>query len=349
MTLTSDSPVVTSTRGAARIITLNRPKALNALNQEMVDIIAQELAAANADDSISVIVLQGTGERAFCAGGDVVMLAEEASRGGMAAEHFWRTEYELNLAINRSTTPVVALMHGIVLGGGIGLSTHASHRVVTDSTRVGMPEIGIGFVPDVGGTFVLSHAPGHLGRHIALTGAHVGPAEALRAGMADVYVPEHHLEALVGRLAETGAADVIWEFAEQLPPGFADTFDLIEEAYSADSVEEILANLDNSHTDFASDAARRIRRGCPLACKVTLAALEHAKHLDLAGALNQEFRTSLNMHANPNFREGVRAQLIDKDRNPMWEPATLADVSPEDVSAIMGPLRDPRYTDLGLH
>ncbi|APT85404.1 enoyl-CoA hydratase/isomerase family protein [Corynebacterium aquilae] len=345
---TATSPVSTTVSGSAGIITLTRSKALNALTQEMVDLIAEALERFRGDDNVKVVVLRGEGERAFCAGGDVVMLYHEAKSHGDKAEHFWRTEYELNLAINRYPKPIVALMHGIVLGGGIGISAHASHRVVTDSTKVGMPEVGIGFVPDVGGTFLLSHTPGHLGRHLALTAAHVGPAEALRCGMADVYVPEQDLDALVERLAETGDVSAIESFARDCGPGFADSYDIIESAYDAETVEDILDNLDKDGSEFAQDAAKRIRRGSPLALKVTLAALNNAADLDLAQALNQEYRTSLNMHANPNFVEGVRAQLVDKDRNPSWIPATLEEVTHDDVAAILGPVVDERFGELGL-
>lgn len=342
------SVVLSHIDGTVGVITLNRPAAMNALTIEMVELISEALAEFEASSRVSIIVLRGEGERAFCAGGDVVMLYHDAKGGGCDGERFWRAEYRLNLAISRCPKPIVAFMHGIVLGGGVGLSGHASHRIVTDSTRIGMPEVGIGFSPDVGGTYLLSHAPGHLGLHLALTGAHVGPAEALRAGLGDVYVPSRALPQLYRQLIEHGNVSVIDSFAEALPLGFADSYDTIEYCYDAASVEDILANLDADGSEFAHDAAKRIRRGCCLALKVAFRALEQARTMNLAQALNQEFRTSLNMQANPNFIEGVRAQLIDKDRQPAWSPSTLDDVSDADVSAILGPIADSRFSDLGL-
>ncbi|PRQ11287.1 enoyl-CoA hydratase/isomerase family protein [Corynebacterium sp. 13CS0277] len=345
-TTTHAPPVVAEVRGRAGILTLNRPEALNALTQEMVDLMTAALDAWRQDPQVRVVILQGAGDRALCAGGDVVMLYEDALAKGTAGEHFWRTEYQLNLAIARYPKPYLALMTGIVLGGGIGVSAHGSHRVVTDSTRIGMPEVGIGFVPDVGGSYLLSRAPQGFGRHLALTAAHVGPEAALAAGFADYFVPEDLLPDLVERLAATGDVGVIETFAQ---PGKGNlNFAGLAAAYDAHSVEEVLDNLDALGTEDAQDAARRIRRACPLAAAVAWESLERARGLSLAEALNQEFRVSLNMHRNPNFREGVRAQLVDKDRNPTWLPARFDQVDPEEVAAMFGPIQDPRFSPLGL-
>lgn len=337
--------VLTEVRGKAGVITLNRPKAMNALNQNMVDVLARVLDEWRTDDQVSLVILTGAGERGLCAGGDVVSLYNDARANGTDGAKFWADEYELNLAISTYPKPYVAIMNGIVLGGGIGVSAHGSHRIVTDDTRVGMPETGIGFVPDVGGSHLLTHVPSHLGTHLALTGQHVGAGAAIECGLADVYVPQDQIDALVGELCSTGDAGVVEGFAKPAPTGFDAEHSDIEEVYSKETVEEILTALDAVEADWAKDAAKRIRRNSPLALKVTLESLRRAKGQSLAEALDTEFRVSVNMQRGHEFVEGVRAQLVDKDRNPQWQPATLAEVGPAEVEAVFAPITDERITE----
>ncbi|MEL4358227.1 MULTISPECIES: enoyl-CoA hydratase/isomerase family protein [unclassified Luteococcus] len=348
MTQATDAPepeVLTEVRGKAGVITLNRPKAMNALNQNMVDVLAQVLEQWRDDDQVSLVILAGAGERGLCAGGDVVSLYRDALANGTDGAKFWADEYALNLVISNYPKPYVAIMNGIVLGGGIGVSAHGSHRIVTDDTRVGMPETGIGFVPDVGGSHLLTHVPSHLGTHLALTGQHVGPGEAIECGLADVYVPQDQLATLVEQLCETGDAGLVQGFAQPAPTGFAAEHDDVEQVYSQETVEEILAALDELGQDWAADAAKRIRRNSPLALKVTLESLRRAKGQSLAEALDTEFRVSVNMQRGHEFVEGVRAQLVDKDRNPQWQPATLDEVGPDGVAAVFAPITDERITE----
>lgn len=356
--------VLAEVRGRAGVITLNRPGAINSLTHAIVTRLAEVLGRWRDDDRVEVVVLTGAGERGLCAGGDVVALRDDALAGGTEGAAFWADEYTLNLAISRYPKPYVALMRGIVLGGGIGVSAHGSHRVVTEDTRVGMPETGIGFVPDVGGSHLLSRAGG-LGLHLALSGQHLGPAEAIEAGLADVHVPSKDLDALVEQICDCGDPEVIESWAGQPEPALRADRGELDRVYGAASVEEILAGLDDlspsdggapsddgAHGDdgdgWALDAARRIRRNCPMSLAVTLAHLRRAADLDLAAALDAEYAVSVHMQRRHDFAEGVRAQVVDKDRKPHWQPATLAEVDPEEVAAVLGPLTETRVSPLHL-
>ncbi len=342
--------VVTEVTGRAGVITLNRPAALNALTMPMVRHIADALEDWRHDDRVELVLLTGAGERGLCAGGDVIGLQRDALAGGLAGARFWAAEYPLNLAISCYPKPYVALMRGLVLGGGIGLASHGSHRIVTDGTRVGMPETGIGFVPDVGGSWLLTRRPGHLGTHLALTGSHVGPAEAIEVGLADAYVPAGRLDDLTDALCRTGDLALIEEAAGPAPGGFGRLVPQIEAAYTADTVAGILTRLDDltrrdGESSWARTAAARIRRNSPLALSVALESLRRAAGQTLAQALDTEFRVSVAMQRTHDFVEGVRAQLVDKDRAPRWRPATLAEVTAEDVATIFAPPADPRIVE----
>lgn len=332
--------VIADIQGRAGVLTLNRPEALNALNLDMVRLLTQALEQWRADDAVSLVIIRGAGERGLCAGGDIVSLYEDALRRGTDGAVFWKEEYELVHAISTYPKPVVALMEGIVLGGGIGLSAHASHRIVTDNSRIGMPEVGIGYSPDVGGSFLLSRHV--LGRHLAYTGQHVGAAEALEVGIADTFVPRERLPELVAALADAGTTDPIASFvAVPAGPAFDGNAAEMEKVYAAGGVEEILAALDGAAgSEWAGKAAAKIRAASPLGVKVTEESLRRGATMDLAQALTSEFWMSLNMQRDPEFAEGIRAQVIDKDRKPRWRHASLADV--DDVTGYFEPL--PGYT-----
>ncbi|QNQ89297.1 enoyl-CoA hydratase/isomerase family protein [Corynebacterium poyangense] len=335
--------VVITTEGKAGIITLNRPKALNALNLDMVKEMSVALKTWREDDDIALVIVRGAGERAFCAGGDIATLyqdvKDESVDAGLNSAEFFRNEYELNYLIATYPKPYVALMHGIVLGGGVGVSAHGSHRVVTDSTRLGMPEVGIGFAPDVGGTFLLARSADRLGRHLAYTSLHVAAAEAIDLGFADYYVPEDQLEALTEALIFSGNAAVIERFSREIGPGFGDDRAEMVQVYSAASPEETLLRLDSlarAHgpEHWAAKAAKKIRTHSPLGIKTTRYALDKAEHQDLAEALSTEFWTSMNLMLEGEFVEGVRAQIIDKDRQPRWAYQSLEAV-PEELAVRM--------------
>ncbi|WP_449373557.1 enoyl-CoA hydratase/isomerase family protein [Arthrobacter psychrolactophilus] len=339
--------VLVERHGQLGQLILNRPKAMNALNHAMVKAVARALDEWENDDGVTMVVISGAGERGLCAGGDIVSIYHDARTGGNSSEQFWRDEYHLNARIRRYPKPIVTLMDGVVLGGGVGISAHASHRIVTERSRIGMPETGIGFVPDVGGTYLLAHAPGELGTHAGLTGSMVSGADAIAMGLANHYVDSALLPTLVAELAERSVSSVVGRYG-QAPPesALAQARWWIDAAYASDSAETILERLARVDDPAATAAAETIAAKSPTAVTVTLAALRRARALSsLEEALNQELRVSLRALRWPDFAEGIRAQLVDKDRNPQWQPASLAEVPEELVTGAFAHLGD---RELGL-
>ncbi|WP_347754666.1 3-hydroxyisobutyryl-CoA hydrolase [Agrococcus sp. ProA11] len=330
----------TEIRGALGVITLDRQEALNALTHHMVREMADALRAIAADDAVERVLITGAGERALCAGGDVVTLRDDVDRTrGQGAARFWRDEYALNAQIARFPKPVVALQHGIVLGGGVGVSGHASHRVVTDSTRIGFPEVTIGFVPDVGATWLLTRRRGELGTRAALTGEHFGAADAIALGLADRYVPAGRLPELARLLETTHPDAAIEQLAAEPPAGTLEQARaLIDHAFVGDDAQQIVARLHAAGEEGQALAATIAKRS-PFAVAVTLAALRRARRLgSLEEALVQEYRVSRHTSLAPDFSEGIRAQLIDKDRSPRWTPPTLAGVTQAMVEGCFAPV-----------
>jgi enoyl-CoA hydratase len=327
-------------RGHLGVITLNRPKAVNALNAGMVEAMLEQLTAWADDDAVATVLVRGSGDRGLCAGGDIVAIYQDMLAGGGATADFWATEYRLNALISRYPKPYVAFMDGLVLGGGVGISAHGSVRVVTERTRTGMPETTIGFVPDVGGTLLLSRAPGECGTHAALTGAHLSGADALFLGLGDHFVPSENLPALAEALESTTAEAAVGRFMQQPPASaLAQQREWIDPAYTADDAEEIVRKLRAAGGE-AADAASTIEAKSPTAVKLTLESLRRVRGLSLEQTLAQEYRVGVRSLAGPDFREGIRAQVVDKDRNPRWKPASLAEVTPADVERYFAPLGD---------
>lgn len=319
----------------ARII-LNRPKALNALTHPMICEIAAALTEWADDPTVHTVLLTGSGDRALCAGGDIVSIYRDARTDPDENAQFWADEYTMNAQIKRYPKPFVALMDRIVLGGGVGLSGHASHRVVTERTKLGMPETTIGFVPDVGGTWLYSRAPGDLGTHLALTAATMTGADAIALGLADSFVDSTRLDSLVDTLKRMPAAAAIAEHtASTVPPApLLAERTWIDECYAGNDLPTIIARLQQSPVASAHDAATTILAKSPTAVSVTLASLRRARDLgSLEDVLEQEYRVSLRMVAGPDVVEGIRAQVIDKDRTPVWQPGTIEAVTDADVQA----------------
>ncbi|MEV6330516.1 enoyl-CoA hydratase/isomerase family protein [Streptomyces sp. NPDC051909] len=342
MSVTADLPepeVLVHTQGRAGLLTLNRPRAINALTHGMVRRIDEALTAWAGDPAVGTVVLRGAGERGLCAGGDIRAIHADAVAGGSASVAFWRDEYRLNARIARYPKPYVALMDGIVMGGGVGVSGHASVRVVTERSRVAMPETGIGFVPDVGGTWLLGRAPGELGTHLALTGTPVGAADAILVGLADHHVPAAELPALTAALTHEDAATAVARFARPAPAGeLAGRRAWIDACYAADTVEEIVQRLTDSGVPEAKETATLLLTRSPTALKATLAAVRRSRTLDsLEAALTMEFRLSCAALRSPDLTEGIRAQVVDKDRDPHWTPATLAEVTEQDTVTWFAP------------
>lgn len=343
--------VLTERRGQVGIITLNRPKSINALDHEMDLAVEATLQDWQADDAVAAVVIGGAGDRGLCAGGDIIAIHRDGAAlsdgehtdrdaADSPSGRFWHDEYRLNHLIAEYPKPYIALMDGIVMGGGVGISAHGNTRVVTDRTRLAMPEVGIGFVPDVGGTHLLARVPDHLGTYLALTAAPVNGAEAIALGLADHYVPADRLDDFVAALVDRPVTDVLTEYAVTPPeaPLLAHR-GWIADAFAADSVAAIVDNCRAVGTEFATATAERIAGKSPLALAVTLASLRDAETTStLAESLRREYRVSLRSLLHKDLAEGIRAQVVDKDRNPSWQPADQ--VTDALVADFLRPLPD---------
>lgn len=329
-------------------ITLNRPKALNALTLDMIRAMRTALDAWGSDPRVAAVAIAGAGERGLCAGGDLRAIYESRQKGDSLAHIFWREEYALNALIAGYPKPIVAVMDGLVMGGGVGISAHAAHRVVTERTRLAMPEVGIGFMPDVGGTWLLSRAPGETGTLMALTGQPVGAADAIFARLADRFVPSDRLPDLLADL-ESEAVDAVLarHSSDAGQSSLGRLRPEIDRALGFDTVEEIRAALQGSRADWARQALAAIEGKSPTALKLALAALRRARSLpDLRACLDMEYRVVCRLFAGHDFIEGIRAAVIDKDRSPRWRPARLEEVSAAAVESYFAPLHEDE-TKLG--
>jgi enoyl-CoA hydratase len=320
--------VIVEQRGHLGVLTLDRPRAINALVPEMVHLMQDALDRWADDDSVTTVLVTGSGDRGLCAGGDLQGMYRDARDGTLGSIDFWRDEYHLDHTLATYPKPVVALMDGIVLGGGIGISAHASHRVVTERTSVGMPETRIGFVPDVGGPWLLARAPGELGTHLALTASNADAADAIALDLADVLVPSDRLPDLELALETDEPGAVLARLSSDPGPStLLDHRAWIDTCYAGDDVLAIVDRLRASDVAEARQAAGDIAARSPTAVAMTLAALRRAATLpDLRTALDQDLAVSTFLLGVPDMAEGIRAQVIDKDRSPRWSPATLAAV-----------------------
>ncbi len=334
--------VLTRIDSGVGLITLNRPKAINSLNQTMVDVLGPLLTRWENDDTVRAVVLSGAGERGLCAGGDVVAVYHSARKDGVEVRKFWRDEYLLNGQIGRFAKPYVSLMDGIVMGGGVGVSAHGSVRVVTETSKIAMPEVGIGFIPDVGGAFLLSRAPGKLGLHAALTGAPFSGADAIALGFADHYVPHARLGAFVQAIVDDGVESALAAHAVEPPASnLVAQRHWIDSCFAGETVGDIVAALRGHNAGPAQDAANLIATRSPIAVSVALEAVRRAAKLDtLEDVLVQDYRVSSASARSHDLVEGIRAQIIDKDRNPKWSPPNLAAVSAADIDAYFAPVDD---------
>ena len=345
--------VVIRREGRAGRITLNRPKAFNALTLGMVRSIWQTLLDWQKDAAIELVLLDGAGERGLCAGGDVRSLYDSHRTGSSLARTFWQEEYRLNALIHRYPKPYVSLMDGIVMGGGIGLSAHGAFRIVTEKSQLAMPETSIGLIPDVGGTYLLSRAQGQLGVYLGLIGERMNGSDAIQVGFASTFLPSDRLAALVARLVDPAGGPVDEVISEceddiSIPASpLAAQADLINRHFGFGTVEEIAASLNTTTHSIAQKAREELLKRSPLALKTTLAAIHRARRLPtLEEALNVEFRLCTRLFENGEFIEGVRALLVDKDRQPKWRPPTLSEVSDTMVADLFAPM--PAAEELGL-
>ena len=305
-------------------VTLNRPQALNALTHGMARGLDAKLIEWAEDDAIERVVVDAAGKRAFCAGGDIRDLHEVMLRGDTGfIETFYRDEYRLNHRIKTYPKPYAALIDGVVMGGGVGVSIHGSQRIFTENALFAMPECGIGFFPDVGATWFLPRMPGEIGMYLGLTGTRIGAADALYCGVATDYAPSGDLDA-VG--------------ADPGPPPMAEHRDAIDRCFAGSSLEAIIQALEAEGGDWAARTLALLAAKSPTSLKVACRQLRMGAGLDFAQAMAVEFRLCQRFCAQADFREGIRAAVIDKDRDPKWRPASLADVSEADIDAYFAPL-----------
>ena len=340
--------VIARREGSVGVIRLNRPKAINAMTLEMSLAIDRALDQFEADPAVALVLLEGAGERGLCAGGDIRGLYESSRAGGDLGKVFWRQEYVMNARIAKFPKPYVAFMDGLVMGGGVGLSAHGRHRVVTERTRLAMPEVGLGFFPDVGGTWLLSRSPGELGAYFGLTGQTMNGPDAIHARFADAVVPSGKLPALRDALTKVrlGATS---EEIKTLIDGFATgetsgpvaaLQPSIDVWFTHERMEDIVAALQRDGSELAQATLKTLDEKSPRGMVVALKLLRLARDsTSLEECLVREYRAALQVFASDDFREGVRAAVIDKDRNPRWSPSRIEDVTPEMVA--------PYFADIG--
>ncbi len=331
--------------GAVGKVLLNAPETFNALTREMCIAFRGKLLAWADDPAIAAVTIAGAGDRAFCAGGDIRALYDSWRAGDGETETFFWHEYRLDRAVHRFPKPCIALMDGIVMGGGVGVSVHGSHRVMTERTMFAMPECGIGLFPDVGATAFLPRAPGHLGMYLALTGARLKAADAIRARMGTHYMPSSDLAAFEAALAEAdltaGAAAVdavLARFAG--PPGpvqLREHAPVIDRCFAAPTVSGIVDALDAEDGYFAMETADALRSKSPTSLLVTHRQLRGGADLDFDSVMRREYRMACAFLAGHDFFEGIRAAVIDKDRKPRWRPDRLEDVGEEDIARYFAP------------
>lgn len=343
---TTSGDVIVRREGAAGVIRLNRPKAINALTLEMVRDVVAGLDAFEADPGVSLVLLEGAGERGLCAGGDIRGLHDSAKAGGDLGPVFWREEYILNARIPEFPKPYVAYMDGLVMGGGVGLSAHGAHRIVNEKTKMAMPEVGLGFFPDVGGTWLLSRMPGEIGTYYALTAEPMSGADAIYAGAADVLIASRDWPALRDALAnaplqakDKDVRAILDQFsAANVQAPIAKHREQIDRTFAHDTMEAIVAALRQDGSEFAQAALKALSEKSPTALKVTLELLRRARgSKSLRECLIREYNSALAVFNSAEFLEGVRAAIIDKDRNPKWSPAQLEDVTSDIVERYFSP------------
>jgi enoyl-CoA hydratase len=334
----SEPDLIVRCEGAVGIVRLNRPKTINAMTLEMSLGIDAALDRFEADPAVALVLLEGAGERGLCAGGDIRSLYESSRAKGDLGKVFWRQEYVMNARIAEFPKPYVAFMDGLVMGGGVGLSAHGRHRVVTEKTKLAMPEVGLGFFPDVGGTFLLSRSPGEIGTYFGLTGQTMNGPDAIHAQFADAVVPSGKLaalrEALVGLPAGVNSNEVkatIDRFATGETAGpVAALQPQIDGWFAHDRMQDIVEALQRDGSELAQATLKTLNEKSPRGMVVTLKLLRlaRASSSSLEECLVREYRAALEVFRSDDFREGVRAAVIDKDRNPRWSPSRIEDVTP---------------------
>lgn len=322
-------------------ITLTRPKALNAMTYEMANAIEKALDEWVNDDQVDLVMIDAQGDRAFCAGGDIADLYATGKAGDYAyGRKFWADEYRLNAKIAELPIPYLAIMDGITMGGGVGISVHGSDRIVTERSMIAMPECGIGLVPDVGGSFTLSRAPGHLGEYLAMTGYRMNSGDAVFAGFGDVQVSSRELGSLKSKIEESGDLSVLAGFAGPADtPSLGQYLDKINYHFSKTSAVQCLHSLEKDHDEWAAETAKLVRRSCPLSVACGFEIIREVRKMNtVRDALQMEYRFVYRAMEQGDFIEGIRAQIIDKDRKPNWKLPDLEEVTDTHIREMLAPL-----------
>lgn len=328
--------------GRAGWITLNRPHALNAMTYDMCMAIDATLKTWRDDPQVAVIIIDANGEKAFCAGGDIADLYDAGTRGDFAfGQTFWRDEYRLNAMLFEYPKPVISFLQGFTMGGGVGIGCHGSHRIVCETSRIAMPECGIGLIPDVGGTYMLARAPGRLGEYLGTTAARMDAADAIHVGFADHFIPQADWDRVKSGLIDTENSD---DFLSQwyADPGVSQLKqqqDQIDALFSGASLQDVIDALRADASPFAQDALKSLNRTSPLSSACTIEALHRLRNADLTieTALQMEYRFTYRAMEHGDFLEGIRAAIIDKDRNPQWQFADQS-VPREAMQNMLAPL-----------
>ncbi len=335
--MTDEETLITRRDGRVGRILLNRPRVLNTLTLDMVRAFTAALKGFADDPHVHAVVIEGAGDRAFCAGGDIRALRDgQLSGDRTGVEAFFREEYDLNLTISTYPKPYIALIDGICMGGGIGVSVHGPYRVATEHAMFAMPETAIGFFPDIGGTFFLPRLPGKLGIYLGLTGLRTTGADAVHSGFATHFVSRANLPGLSAALAEAGVS-ALARFAEPLPPcTIASHLSAIDRCFAADTIGEIIRRLAAEPDEWAAAALKALRTVSPTALGFTLEAFRRGANMTLKQTLDAEFLLTRTTMAYPDFAEGVRAMVVDKDRHPKWQPPLIENM---DQSVVDGMFR----------
>ncbi|HPE26933.1 enoyl-CoA hydratase/isomerase family protein [Albidovulum sp.] len=327
--------------GRAGRITLSRPKALNALTYAMCRQIDAALIGWAGDPDVALVLIDAEGDRAFCAGGDIAEMYATGTAGDFDyGRRFWADEYRMNARLAEYPKPVASFLQGFTMGGGVGVGCHGSHRIVGESAQVAMPECGIGLVPDVGGSFILATAPGRLGEYLGTTGARMGAADAILAGFADHFVPEAAWDDLKARLIETGDAGAVAARDAPPPEGvLAALRPRIDRLFAGDTLADIARALAEDGSDFATGALKALGRAAPLSAACTIEMIRRLRGgATIRRALDMEYRFTFRAMEHADFIEGIRAAIIDKDRNPHWRHAGPDAVRTEDIDRMLNPL-----------
>jgi enoyl-CoA hydratase len=341
MTTESQTPaeILFEVRGAVGLIILNRPKALNALTLGMVTAMRAQLAAWASDPAVACVVVRGEGDRAFCAGADIRALRQSGLDGTSYALDFLREEYLLNAAIKNYSKPYIALIRGICMGGGMGISVHSDYRIASSSAVFAMPETAIGFFPDVGGSYFLSRCPGQLGLYLGLTGDRFNTRDAIYARLATHWIPSDEWAVLIDALANGDDPNDLFSEMGRRPQNspLSERRTKIDRIFGTTSVEDILTLLDRDDKEWSHECAALMRTRSPSSLKIAYGQIRNGKQLAFNDCMKMEYRIANHILKGYDFYEGVRAVIVDKDNAPKWQPATLADVSDADIQAYFQP------------